>query len=190
MGFPTKGAEHIYWKPESEDTTYQLCLLGSETLAVAWSSFKAWFSDSAAQGNHHELQKIPMSVVPPRDSDLVARDRGMVDVSRWLEHPMYGWGDTQIPRDKQNYGGCQLGSGCRRGGPQGIREEEKSWKSRSLISRWLGLSRWRSGWESACQCRGHGFEPWSGKIPHAAEQLSPCATTTEPASHNFWSLHA
>ena len=25
------------------------------------------------------------------------------------------------------------------------------------------------------------FEPWSGKIPHAAEQLSPCATTTEPA---------
>ena len=25
-----------------------------------------------------------------------------------------------------------------------------------------------------------GFEPWSGKIPHAAEQLSPCATTTEP----------
>ena len=25
-----------------------------------------------------------------------------------------------------------------------------------------------------------GFNPWSGKIPHAAEQLSPCATTTEP----------
>ena len=28
---------------------------------------------------------------------------------------------------------------------------------------------------------GHGFNPWSGKIPHDAEQLSPCATTTEPA---------
>ncbi|KAJ8794086.1 hypothetical protein J1605_019078 [Eschrichtius robustus] len=28
--------------------------------------------------------------------------------------------------------------------------------------------------------RGHGFEPWSGKIPHASEQLSLCATTTEP----------
>ena len=27
---------------------------------------------------------------------------------------------------------------------------------------------------------GHGFDPWSGKIPHAAEQLSPCATATEP----------
>ena len=36
-----------------------------------------------------------------------------------------------------------------------------------------GLPWWRSGWESACQCRGHGFEPWSGKIPHAAEQLGP-----------------
>ena len=26
-----------------------------------------------------------------------------------------------------------------------------------------------------------GFDSWSMKIPHAAEQLSPCATTTEPA---------
>ena len=45
----------------------------------------------------------------------------------------------------------------------------------------LGLPWWRNGWESACQCRGHGFEPCSGKIPHATEQLGPCATTTEPA---------
>ena len=28
---------------------------------------------------------------------------------------------------------------------------------------------------------GHGFEPWSGKIPRATEQLGPWATTTEPA---------
>ena len=26
-----------------------------------------------------------------------------------------------------------------------------------------------------------GFEPWSGKIPNAADQLSSCTTTTEPA---------
>ena len=44
-----------------------------------------------------------------------------------------------------------------------------------------GLPWWRSGWESACQCRGQGFEPWSGKIPHVAEQLGPWATITEPA---------
>ena len=44
----------------------------------------------------------------------------------------------------------------------------------------FGLPWWRSGWESACQCRRHGFASWSGRIPHAAEQLGPWATTTEP----------
>ena len=33
--------------------------------------------------------------------------------------------------------------------------------------------------------QGPGFNPWSGKIPHATEQLSPCATTTESTSHNY-----
>ena len=41
----------------------------------------------------------------------------------------------------------------------------------SLVAQWLA---------STCRCRGHGFDPWLGKIPHAMEQLSPCATTTEP----------
>ena len=59
-------------------------------------------------------------------------------------------------------------------------------QTRLFLWTWLrignqGLPWWRGGWESACQCRGHGFEPWSGKIPHAAEQLGPWATTTEPA---------
>ena len=26
-----------------------------------------------------------------------------------------------------------------------------------------------------------GFEPWSGRIPHAMEELSPCTTAAEPA---------
>ena len=34
--------------------------------------------------------------------------------------------------------------------------------------------------KSACQCRRHGFDPWSGKIPHALEQLTPCASAVEP----------
>ena len=42
----------------------------------------------------------------------------------------------------------------------------------SLVAQWL---------RNACQCRGHGFEPWSGKIPRAAERLGPWATITEPA---------
>ena len=29
-----------------------------------------------------------------------------------------------------------------------------------------GLPRWLSGEESTCQCRVHGCDPWSGKIPH------------------------
>ena len=29
---------------------------------------------------------------------------------------------------------------------------------------------------------GHGFDPWSGKIPHAAEQLSPCTQLPRPCS--------
>ena len=49
--------------------------------------------------------------------------------------------------------------------------------NRSMI---LGLSCWLSGKECTCQCWRHRFDPWSGKIPHAAEQLSLCTTTTEP----------
>ena len=34
--------------------------------------------------------------------------------------------------------------------------------------------------KTTCQCRGHGFNLWSGKIPPAAGQLGPCTTTTQP----------
>ena len=37
-----------------------------------------------------------------------------------------------------------------------------------------------SGKEAACHCGRHGFDPWSEKIPHATERLSPRVTTTEP----------
>ena len=30
--------------------------------------------------------------------------------------------------------------------------------------------------------RGHGFGPWSAKIPHAREQLSLCTTTSEAST--------
>ena len=39
-----------------------------------------------------------------------------------------------------------------------------------------GLLSWLSGKESTHQCRRLVFDPWSGKIPRAAEQLSPGAT--------------
>ena len=44
----------------------------------------------------------------------------------------------------------------------------------------IGLPWQLSGKESACQCRRHRFNPRSGKIPHAPEQLSLCALISEP----------
>ena len=35
------------------------------------------------------------------------------------------------------------------------------------------------GLRICCQCRGHGFDPCSGKIPHAIVQLTPRATATD-----------
>ena len=53
--------------------------------------------------------------------------------------------------------------------------------SNSVIKSTTGFPWWYSGWESAFHCRGHRFDLWSMKILHAAEQLSPCTTTTEPS---------
>ena len=33
------------------------------------------------------------------------------------------------------------------------------------------------------------FDPWSGKIPHAMEQLSLCATTIEPMPRDWQRSH-
>ena len=46
----------------------------------------------------------------------------------------------------------------------------------------VGLPWWLSSKESACQCRRGGFNPWSGKIPYATEQLTPCTATAKPCT--------
>ena len=43
-----------------------------------------------------------------------------------------------------------------------------------------GASWWLNEKESTCQYRRHKVSPWSGKTPHAKEQLSPGATTIPP----------
>ena len=52
---------------------------------------------------------------------------------------------------------------------------------------------WFSDKESACHCRRHGLDPGSRKIPHALEQLSPCATiiacALEPVFHDKRNHH-
>ena len=45
-----------------------------------------------------------------------------------------------------------------------------------------GLPWSSSGWESACQCRGHRFSPHPRRIPHVGERLSPRATTAKDES--------
>ena len=63
----------------------------------------------------------------------------------------------------------------------------QSWKLLNIgktKSNSQGFPWWLSGKQSTCKFRKHGFNPLSGKIPHAAEQLSPCATATEPV---LWS---
>ena len=93
------------------------------------------------------------------------------------------WGDLQIPAFKDlqltSENPDAMGPAGQCGALKGPKNKLHS--NTSFKNKKFGLPWWRSGWESACQCRGHGFEPWSGRIPHATEQLSPCATTAEPA---------
>ena len=52
-------------------------------------------------------------------------------------------------------------------------------RSGDLKLKLLGLPWWCGGYASASQCREHWFDPWSRRILHAVEQLSPCTTTTD-----------
>ena len=60
-----------------------------------------------------------------------------------------------------------------------INRDQENNRGTSLVAQWLRI---------CLPVQGHGFDPWSRKIPHAAEQLSPCATTTEACV--TYSLHA
>ena len=61
-----------------------------------------------------------------------------------------------------------------------VKRDNTSHKSKCDIkSVGMGLPWWFTGSESTCQCRVRGFGPWSGRILHAAEQLSPYTATTE-----------
>ena len=57
--------------------------------------------------------------------------------------------------------------------------ESKEIKTSFDIINIKGILQWSSSWESTCQCREHGFDPWLGKTPAAKKQLSPRTTPTE-----------
>ena len=48
--------------------------------------------------------------------------------------------------------------------------DQKMLNRASLVAQWLRIRLPMQGTR----------DPWFGKIPHAAQQLSPCATTTDP----------
>ena len=48
--------------------------------------------------------------------------------------------------------------------------KEKILAETSVVVQWLRIH---------CQCRGHKFDPWSGKIVCAMEHVSPCVIITE-----------
>ena len=56
--------------------------------------------------------------------------------------------------------------------------KRESWKQQEKSN--PGLPWWSSGQDSACQCKGYQFQPWSGKIACAKRQLNPCVPTIEP----------
>ena len=64
-------------------------------------------------------------------------------------------------------------------------------EERGLQNTVQGLSWWLSGKESAYQCRRHGFNPWSGRIPTHCRALGPrhhnyWACALEPGSRSCW----
>ena len=75
----------------------------------------------------------------------------------------------------------QLQSDCFPETPEHIQARRKSERIKTdTKNNGIRLPWWLSGKEFACQWQGHRFSPWCRKIPHAAQQLSPCAITTEP----------
>ena len=59
------------------------------------------------------------------------------------------------------------------------KQAKQLWSGSMVKRQGRGLPWWLSDKESACQCRRHRFPPWSGKIAHAVEQLSPFTIAIE-----------
>ena len=88
-------------------------------------------------------------------------------------------GAAQAHSSNQNSRPPPTGLGIRKGSAAGA-PHSASWEQTSPQDRKSGRPWWRSGYESTCQCRRQGFDPWSRKTPQAEEQLCPYATTTGP----------
>ena len=96
-----------------------------------------------------------------------------------LSGPVGGWSNDyldikQAHRKKNRFNFV-------RSGAHGKYETRRSHQSKGFAGGSAGIHRQ----ESTCWCRRRGFNPWSGRIPHAEEQLSPGAA--EQLGHRAWS---
>ena len=102
--------------------------------------------------------------------------------SAWVRcHHLKG---TAVLRSTPNLWEWERGVvGERRGEKERKREKKREEGRGEERKKWLG------GKESSCQCGGHGFKPWSEKIPYTAKhhvgtrfllELNPWATAVEP----------
>ena len=141
----------------------------------AVSIFRVWFCCTTAS----------LKVIPPRWGALYSGDRVEQGIVDWMVTPQKIH-LVLTPRHLVNdtlLGERVFADGFKlrfsKWGHLGFRVEPKS-SDRCPYKKKAGLPWWLSEKESTCQRRRHGFDPWARKIPHAEEQLSPCATTTEP----------
>ena len=120
-----------------------------------------------ALGNCHTLQyNFQMN----NDLNVASKSREGEEDSMWF-HVHQTWEKSRLPTSWKKR-------------PTDV-SAQKMWyldqKTAYTEVNWYVLPWWVSDKESACQCRRHGFDPWSRKIPHALEQLSLCTTAIDPA---------
>ena len=67
-------------------------------------------------------------------------------------------------------------------------QSEVSEREKQIL--YIGLPWWCSGWESACQCRGHGFKPWEDPVGLGRFHMPRSNWAHEPQllSLHVWSL--
>ena len=142
------------------------------------------------------FQRVPgissgSSCVPLNSAEGRGNTELLNTPSRFYKHFLSGcYGDTPsrlvliFRVQKQEVGAEGLGGVKARP----LDPKNKVWDLEPVTDKMLvSTSLWPSRYKSTCQCRGHGLDPWSGKIPHAMGQLSQCAAITEPVLQSLCS---
>ena len=176
-------SHHFPW-----NWTFQLFQPGAASLRGVWQRGRSQHRKQMSQINGRPslcsktFPKVKVKSIPvlwiPNWSETMAR----LSLRQRADWP---WG-SGLPWRPFSQRGCPLpalkkphlissGPSCPRQQPRGLRQNLPYLKKKML----QGFPGGSSGKESACQCRGRGFDPWSQKISHASG-------ATKPVRHNYW----